>query len=144
MRAILYPQTSIIVACKDDKESRRAMKELQLFVEQYDILKPEIEGGQDNEIRFKNGSYIKVIKPEEKSETVRGKRASFDHWMFDFEGCMLSKEQIDEVLKPVCKEQEICDCLEQDIKDNEICFGTKERESCDCCGDKSKCNFYKK
>jgi hypothetical protein len=82
------------------------MKELQLFVEQYDILIPEIEDGYDNEIRFKNGSYIKVIKPEEKSETVRGKRASFGHWMFDFEGCMLSKEQIDEVLKPFCKERE--------------------------------------
>ena len=80
------------------------MKELQLFVEQYDILKPEIEDGQDNEIKFKNGSHIKVLKPEEQSS--RGKRASFDHWMFDFEGCTLSKEQIDEVLKPFCIQRE--------------------------------------
>ena len=115
---------------------------MQLFVEQYDILKPEIEDGQDNEIKFKNGSYIKVIKPEE--QFSKGKRASFDHWMFDFEGCMLSKEQIDEVLKPFCKEQEVCDCLRHDITSNEIFFGTKERETCDCGVDKSKCNFYKK
>jgi hypothetical protein len=87
------------------------MKELQLFVEQYDILIPEIEDGYDNEIRFKNGSFIKVIKPEEQSS--RGKRASFDNWMFDFEGCMLSKEQIDEVLKPFCKE------MRKDVKIDE-------------------------
>ena len=118
------------------------MKELQLFVEQYDILKPEIEDGQDNEIKFKNGSYIKVIKPEEQSS--KGKRASFDHWMFDFEGCMLSKEQIDKVLNQFRKRQDICDCLEHNSKGEEICFGTKEREYCSCDGDKIKCNFYKK
>ena len=143
IRAILYPKTSIIIACKDDKESRRTVKELQLFIEQYDILKPEIDDSQDNEIRFKNGSCIKVIKPEEQSS--RSKRStSLDQLMFDFEGCMLSKEQIDEVLKPFCKEREVCDCLKYDSKDEEIFFSSKERELCDCNGDKSRCSFYKK
>lgn len=28
-----------------------------------------------------------------------------------------------------------------EIRDAGICFGTKDREPCDCCGDRSKCNF---
>lgn len=30
---------------------------------------------------------------------------------------------------------------EYEIKHNGICYGTKDREPCDCDGDKSKCNF---
>jgi len=30
---------------------------------------------------------------------------------------------------------------EYEIKHNGICYGTKDREPCDCGGDKSKCNF---
>lgn len=30
---------------------------------------------------------------------------------------------------------------EYEIKHNGICYGTKDREPCDCGGDRSKCNF---
>lgn len=30
---------------------------------------------------------------------------------------------------------------EYEIKHNGICYGTKDRETCDCGGDRSKCNF---
>lgn len=30
---------------------------------------------------------------------------------------------------------------EYEIKHNGLCYGTKDREPCDCNGDKSKCNF---
>lgn len=30
---------------------------------------------------------------------------------------------------------------EYEIKHNSICYGTKDRETCSCGGDKSKCNF---
>ena len=30
---------------------------------------------------------------------------------------------------------------EYEIKQNGICYGTKDREPCNCGGDKSKCNF---
>ena len=34
-----------------------------------------------------------------------------------------------------------CSCYHEEHNRPE-CYGTKERESCSCCGDETKCNFY--
>ena len=47
-------------------------------------------------IHFKNGSYIKVVAPNDEENNCRGKRAKIDLWE-DLN--TPSKEEIDEVLK---------------------------------------------
>ena len=37
--------------------------------------------------------------------------------------------------------KEICKCYNVEHSKT-VCFGTKEREACNCNGDKNKCNFY--
>ena len=34
-----------------------------------------------------------------------------------------------------------CDCYHKEFG-KDVCYGTKEREECDCGGDKTKCDFY--
>lgn len=103
LRAILYQGSSIVIACSTDKDARRNMLKLQHTVEQQNILQSEIKTMTDKAILFKNGSKVVVLKPEEKSEHVRGKRAEFAHWLYDFEAMPIDDEELDEVLKPFTK-----------------------------------------
>ncbi len=50
-------------------------------------------------IKFKNGNVIEIIKFKERGDNVRGKRAEFKHWGFDYEA-LLDKNMIDEILRP--------------------------------------------
>lgn len=41
-----------------------------------------------------------------------------------------------------CVERKICSCYHEEGCYGPECWGTKERDSCDCNGDKSKCTHY--
>ena len=61
----------------------------------------------DTTIKFKNGSYIKVLKPRE--DCVRGNRSKFIYSLYNGDRTVdyhFDKEMLDEVLTPFCKERE--------------------------------------
>ena len=99
IRAILYPQSHIGIAFKNEEDSKKYFNDVKEIVDNQAIVKEEVKTVDDTVIEFKNGSYIKVLKPK-KEDIVRGKRADMSHWLYNFEYCGISDEDFEEVIKP--------------------------------------------
>ena len=106
IRAILYPQSYIGIAYKDEKDSEKDFNEIKAIIDNHAIIKEEIKTVDDTVIRFKNGSHIEVLKPKKEEDVVRGKRADMAHWLYNFEYCGISDEDFEEVIKPFLRNKE--------------------------------------
>ena len=100
IRAILYPQYHIGIASKNEEDSKKCFDDIKEIVDNQAIIKEEIKTVDDTVIEFKNGSYIKVLKPKKEEDVVRGKRANISNWLYDFDYCGISDEDFDKVIKP--------------------------------------------
>lgn len=74
-RAILYPETKIVVAAKVMKQSREVIEKIEEIMNNSPNLKREISefrtGLNDSYVKFHNGSWIKTVVA---SDNARGKR----------------------------------------------------------------------
>lgn len=63
LRAILYPESNVILVCKNDEEAQKCINDLRELIDKYKIIQSEIsEVNNAGCISLKNGSYIKVIE----------------------------------------------------------------------------------
>ena len=106
LKAMLYPQSYIGIAYKDEKDSEKDFNEIKAIIDNHAIIKEEIKTIDDTVIRFKNGSYIEVLKPKKEEDIIRGKRTNISHWLYDFEYCGISDEDFDKVIKPFLKNKQ--------------------------------------
>ena len=56
--------------------------------------------------------------------------------------CLCKFEKLNEMFSPYTDPRSIAICNEYIEKDEPYCMATRELESCNCDGDRSKCNFY--
>lgn len=105
LRAILYSELNIVLACKDDIEAKQCMNDSKNLIEEYKIIQPEIKEVDKNGcISLKNGSYIKIIKAKERNDdqTIRGKR--FKSFLDNIQDTFLiTDEEFENAIKPYVK-----------------------------------------
>ena len=77
LRAILYPESNVVLVCKNDGEAQKCINDFRELIDKYKIIQPEISDINNGDyILFKNGSYIKAIekKKQDSNQPIRGKR----------------------------------------------------------------------
>ena len=103
IRVVLYPQSYIGIACKHEEDSKKYFEGIKEIIDNQAIVKEEVKTVNDAVIEFKNGSYIRVLKPKKDEDTVRGKKVNMSHWLYDSEYCGISDEDFEKVIKPFLK-----------------------------------------
>lgn len=102
----MYHDSKITFSCPSREKADICFSRITSVINQNsNILNPEIEEKSNAEIKFKNGSVIEIIAPKKREEVIRGKRASIDHWWFDWEGSGIDNETLDKVLKPFVSDE---------------------------------------
>lgn len=100
VRCILYPGTKIIVCSATFKQGKEIiMKISDDFMQRSDMLRNEISkisvGQNDCEVKFKSGSFMRVVTP---TETARGARSNI---VILDESRMIPQKIVDTVLRPM-------------------------------------------
>ena len=103
LKAILYQQSHIGIVYKYETDSEKDFNEIKAIIDNQAIVKEEVKTVDDTVIQFKNGSYIKVLKPKKEEDIIRGKRADMSRWLYDFEYSGISNEDFENVIKPFLK-----------------------------------------
>lgn len=100
LRAILYPESNIVLVCKNNGEAQKCIKDFIEIIDKYKIIQPEISENSSDYISFKNGSCIKVIKKKEQdnNQPVRSKR--FDRFIDNIQDYIIDKEEFESAIKP--------------------------------------------
>lgn len=101
LRAILYPESNILLVCKDDVEAQKCINDFRELIDKYKIIQPEISEENNSDcILFKNGSYIKAIekKKQDSNQPIRGKR--FDRFMDNIQDFIIDEEAFESAIKP--------------------------------------------
>lgn len=101
LRAILYPESNVILVCKNDGEAQKCINDFRELIDKYKIVQHEINEENNSDcILFKNGSYIKVIdkKKQDNSQPVRGKR--FNRFMDNIQDFIIDEEAFESAIKP--------------------------------------------
>ena len=100
IRAILYPDSKILLASKNRNEFETCFSDMENIIENQTVLQNEILEIHNPIIKFKNGSSIEVLSPRKEESTIRGKRANINPWLYNFESPGISDEELDDVLEP--------------------------------------------
>lgn len=101
LRAILYPESNVVLVCKNDGEAQKCINDFRELIDKYKIIQPEISDINNGDyILFKNGSYIKAIekKKQDSNQPIRGKR--FDRFMDNIQDFIIDEESFESVIKP--------------------------------------------
>lgn len=101
LRAILYPESNVVLICKNDGEAQKCINDFRELIDKYKIIQPEISDiNNTGYISFKNGSYIKTIEKKERdsNQPVRGKR--FDRFIDNIQDFIIDKEAFESAIKP--------------------------------------------
>lgn len=97
----MYCDSKIVFACSSQEAADKCFSRFNSIINQKsNILSPEIKEKSKTKIKFKNGSIIEIIIPTKREEVIRGKRASKNHWIFDWECNGIDDATIEEALKP--------------------------------------------
>lgn len=95
----MYYDSKIIFACSLQKEADKYLNRFNSIINQhFSLLNPEIKEKSNYKIKFKNNSIIEILKPKDREDVVRGKRAEFDHWCFECE-TLFDEDVINETVK---------------------------------------------
>jgi len=101
LRAILYPESNVVLVCKNNGEAQICINDFRELIDKYTVIQPEISD-VDNAgyISFKNGSYIKIIKKKERdnNQPVRSKR--FDRFIDNIQDFIIDEEAFESAIKP--------------------------------------------
>lgn len=100
LKAILYPESNIVLVCKDYGEAQKCINDFRELIDQYKIVQHEInEENNSDYISFKNGSYIKAIekKIQDSNQPIRGKR--FDRFMNNIQDFIIGDEAFENDIK---------------------------------------------
>lgn len=100
IRAILYPESKILFANKNEDEAKTCFIDIKNIINNQPMLQNEISEIHDTIIKFKNGSSIEILSPSKEKSVVRGKRANINPWLYDFESHGISNKELDEILDP--------------------------------------------
>lgn len=101
LRAILYPESNVVLVCKNDGEAQKCINDFRELIDKYKIIQPEISDINNGDyILFKNGSYIKAIekKKQDSNQPIRGKR--FDRFMDNIQDFIIDEESFESAIKP--------------------------------------------
>lgn len=101
LRAILYPESNIVLVCKDDGEAQKCINDFRKLIDKYKIIQYEISEENNSDcISFKNGSYIKTIdkKKQDSNQPVRGKR--FDRFIDNIQDFIIDEKAFESAIKP--------------------------------------------
>lgn len=101
LRAILYPESNIVLVCKDDGKAQKCINDFRELIDKYKIVQHEInEENNGDYILFKNDSYIKAIeeKKQDSNQPIRGKR--FDRFMDNIQDFIIDEESFESAIKP--------------------------------------------
>lgn len=101
LRAILYPESYIVLLCKDAGEAQKCINDFRELIDKYKIVQHEINEENNSDcILFKNGSYIKAIgkKIQDSNQPIRGKR--FDRFMDNIQDFIIDEEAFESAIKP--------------------------------------------
>ena len=101
-KSIIYENTKCLIVSPNQEKLDKAKEKTLNLINTYNMTKNENSKSIDiqinkNTIAFKNGSVISFEVPKPQSETIRGHRAEFNHWLYDLEG-MADDKIITEVL----------------------------------------------
>lgn len=101
LRVILYPESNVVLVCKNDGEAQKCINAFRELIDKYKIIQPEISD-VDNAgyISFKNGSYITTIEKKERdnNQPVRSKR--FDRFIDNIQDFIIDEEAFESAIKP--------------------------------------------
>ena len=101
LRAILYPESNVVLVCKNDGEAQKCINDFRELIDKYKIIQPEISDiNNTGYISFKNGSYIKTIenKDRDRNKPVRSKR--FDRFIDNIQDFIIDEETFESAIKP--------------------------------------------
>lgn len=101
LRAILYPESNVVLVCKNDGEAQKCMSDFRELIDRYKIVQHEIiEENNGDYISFKNGSCIKTIEKKEQynNQPIRGKR--FDKFIDNIQDFIIDEEAFESAVKP--------------------------------------------
>lgn len=101
LRAILYPESNIVLVYKDDEEAQKCINDFRELIDKYKIVQHEInEENNSDYISFKNGSYIRVIKKnkQDSNQPIRGKK--FDRFIDNIQDFIIDEKAFESAIKP--------------------------------------------
>jgi hypothetical protein len=89
--SILKEENKTLIASPDEERSKEARLETEKLLQQGRMVGLDTYA-TDKIIKFKNGSTIEFIAPENECETIRGRRSKLPMWLYDYECCNLEEE----------------------------------------------------